>query len=414
MTEFQPYAVTDIAPVPGTIKADYDDFVVEEVPLYLPSGAGDHVYITIEKQGLTTGRAVRDIAQALGVNPRDVGTAGLKDARGITRQTISIEHVDPAKVEALDIPRIKIVAVSRHGNKLRTGHLKGNRFTIKMRDTDLERLSDIQTILDRLAERGAPNYYGPQRFGNRGDTWAVGQALLRKDFRAAAEIIAGRAGALDEGRVLEARQLFDEKKWPEAASAWPNGFRECQVVCRGMQRFNGNAERAVMSIDKKMLGFYVSAFQSKLFNDVLSKRVHEMHLVETGDAAWKHDNGAVFLVEDGAAEAPRAAAFEISPTGPIFGKKMKETTHRILELEQEVLRQSGFTIADFPTSGVLQCQGARRPLRFRPDGATVAAGADDRGNFFKLSFSLPPGTFATAVFREICKDTLVSAERFSE
>ena len=408
-----PYAVSDIAPIPGTIKADYDDFEVDEIPLYLPSGAGDHVYLTIEKQGLSTMRAVRDIATALGVNPRDVGVAGLKDARGITRQTLSIEHLDPRKAEALDLPRIRVVSVSKHTNKLRTGHLKGNRFTIKLRETDTDRLSDVQSILKRLHETGAPNYFGPQRFGNRGDTWEIGQALLRRDFDTAAALIAGKAGPSDEGRVLEARTLFDEGKWKEASRAWPRGFRESETVCRGMERFRGNAERAVMTLDKKMLGFYVSAFQSKLFNDVLAQRIGEMNLIETGDAAWKHENGAVFLVEDGAAEAPRAAAFEISPSGPIFGKKMKQPEGRIRALELCVLDASGFAETDFPTSGPLQCPGARRPLRFRPDDPSVSVGADDRGAFFKLSFSLPSGTFATAVLREICKDALVSAEHLT-
>lgn len=414
MQDSLPYSISDIAPVPGTVKADYDDFIVEEIPLYKPCGRGDHVYITIEKQGLSTLRAVRDIASALGVNPRNVGTAGLKDARGITRQTVSIEHADLKKVESLNIPRISILSASRHGNKLRTGHLKGNTFSIKLRDTDPNRLHDVQTILHRLSDRGAPNFYGPQRFGNRGDTWEIGSALLKKDFSAAAQIIAGRACDLDEGKVLEARRLFDEEKWKEAAAAWPGGFRESRDVCRAMHRFRGNAERAVMSLDKKILGFYVSAFQSKLFNEVLARRIEEMHLVETGDAAWKHENGAVFLVEDGAAEAPRAEAFEISATGPVFGKKMKQTAHRISELERDVLLQAEFSLEDFPSSGLLQCRGGRRPLRFRPENTSVFAGADDRGPFLGLTFSLPSGAFATSLLREICKDALVSAGRLYE
>ncbi len=409
-----PFSTTDIAPVPGTIKSDYEDFEVSEIPLYLPSGAGDHVYVTIEKRGLTTQRALRDMATALGGNPRDVGYAGLKDARGVTRQTFSFEHLDPHKAESLDIPRIRVLSVSRHTNKLRIGHLKGNRFSIKVRDTDAARLSDVQAVMTRLFETGAPNYFGPQRFGNRGDTWEIGGALLRGDFDAAAEIIAGRASDLDEGRVLEARRLFDEKKWDEAAAAWPGGFRECRVVCLGMQRFGGNAKKAVLALDKKALAFYLSALQSKLFNDVTATRLGEIHTVETGDAAWKHENGAVFLVEDGALEAPRARAFEISPTGPLFGKKMKQPAGRVLEIEREALSKAGFTEAEFGAPGPFQCQGARRPLRCRPEDPAASSGTDERGGFIQLAFSLPPGTFATAIVREICKDKMISADGLAE
>ncbi len=412
MTDLLPYLVSDIAPIPGTVKAEYDDFFVEEIPAYEPCGKGDHVYITFEKKGLSTLQAIRDIADALNVKARDVGVAGLKDSRGTTRQTVSIEHADPKKAEALNIPRISIISVSKHGNKLRTGHLRGNCFRIKLRDTDLSRENDLQTVMQSLASVGTPNYYGPQRFGNRGDTWEIGRALIKNDFAAAAEIIAGRAGERDEGRVLEARKLFDEQKWKEAASAWPGGFRECVVVCNGMSRFNGNAERAVMALDKKILGFYISAFQSKLFNDVLALRLGDINKVEIGDAAWKHENGAVFLVEDAIAEAPRAAAFEISPTGPLFGKKMKLPSHRIWEIEKGVLESYDLSLDTLPSSGPFQCPGARRPLRFRPENHSVSIGKDETGEYFLLSFALPPGTFATAVLREICKETLISIEHF--
>src|SRR5262245_61431504 len=122
-----PYLTQDVPGLAAAIKRRYEDFQVDEIPAYEASGSGDHVYFRIEKAGLSTMRAVHDISRALGVPSREIGLAGLKDARAVTRQTFSLEHADPDRVAALSIPRIKILSVSRHSNKLRIGHLHGNR-----------------------------------------------------------------------------------------------------------------------------------------------------------------------------------------------------------------------------------------------------------------------------------------------
>ena len=96
-----PYLTSDIPGVPAAIKRRYEDFEVEEIPAYQPSGSGDHVYFRIEKAGLSTMRAVNDIARALGVPARNIGLAGLKDARAVTRQMLSLEHANADRVAAL-------------------------------------------------------------------------------------------------------------------------------------------------------------------------------------------------------------------------------------------------------------------------------------------------------------------------
>ncbi|MEE8170660.1 MAG: tRNA pseudouridine(13) synthase TruD, partial [Phycisphaerae bacterium] len=245
-----PYLTRDVAPFPAAIKRRYEDFVVDEVPLYEPCGQGDHVYVRIEKTGLATMRAINDVARALDVPRRSIGVAGLKDARGVTRQTISIEHVDPARVEALRIPRIRVLSVSRHRNKLRRGHLRGNRFVIKLREAEPRRLPDVRAVLDVLVSRGVANYFGTQRFGLRGDTWCIGQSLLQEDYQTAVGLIAGRPGTADVGAVLKARQLFEQGEYDRAASTWPYGFREGARVCRTMARSRGNARRAILSLDR--------------------------------------------------------------------------------------------------------------------------------------------------------------------
>ncbi|MCH7813494.1 MAG: tRNA pseudouridine(13) synthase TruD, partial [Planctomycetes bacterium] len=174
-----PYQTADSPGIGGRIKTEARDFRVEELPLYRPSGTGTHTYFGIEKTGLTTQQAVSRLAAALGKRPRDVGYAGLKDARAVTCQTLSVEHVDPQRVERLDLPGIRIQWVDRHTNKLKLGHLAGNRFLIKIREVADPSLPGVEAVLAALTRRGLPNYFGPQRFGRRGDNAAIGRAALQ-------------------------------------------------------------------------------------------------------------------------------------------------------------------------------------------------------------------------------------------
>jgi tRNA pseudouridine13 synthase len=351
-------------------------------------------------------RAVNDIARALGVLSRDIGLAGLKDARAVTRQMLSVEHVDPANIKALDIPRIKVLSVSRHGNKLKIGHLRGNRFQIKLRECNPVRLMDIRAVLDILQKRGVPNYFGPQRFGSRGDTWQLGRGILMKDSQSVIDLMLGKPTAHDTGDVLQARQLYDAANFGASAKAWPYGFRDNARACRVMEKTHGNHRRALYAVDQRLKKFFVSAYQSHLFNHLLAERIGEIDKLMEGDLAYKHENGAVFRVEDAAAEGPRAAAFEVSPTGPIFGYRMTEAAGEPGRLEQEILAAEGISLDDFRFIKGMKVHGARRPLRFQLADLAVDAGADDHGPYVELAFTLSSGCYATMVLREICKEAM--------
>lgn len=394
----------DIAPVPGEIKRFYEDFVVEELPLYEPEGHGDHVFFRIEKEGLSTHRAVGDIARALGVRPGDIGVAGLKDAHAITRQTLSVEHIEPSRILALELPRIRVLSATRHPRKLRRGHLRANRFTIRLRGTDLSRIDDVRRILDVLARRGVPNYFGPQRFGARGDTGEVGRALMLGDADRALSLIAGSPGPEDTGDVRRARELFEAGDYRAAAEAWPRGYRHVARLSRAMAREKGDAARALRALDKGLRRFFVQAYQSWLFNQVVARRIDAIDDVMVGDLAVKHETGGVFEVEELEAERERARSFEISATGPLFGRKMRRPSGEPDRIEQEVLVEDGMRLEDFPERGPYRVDGARRALRFPVEDATVEAGSDEHGEFLVFRFTLPPGTYATALLREITGD----------
>lgn len=398
-----PYLTADLPGIGGEIKQRAEDFVVEEIPAYQPCGEGTHVYFFVEKSGLTTFDLVNKVAERLGKPSRDIGFAGLKDARAVTRQWLSVEHIEPERVKALEFPNAKVLDVSRHGNKLKLGHLRGNKFTIRVRgsdDADGARASEIMAV---LAKRGMPNYFGAQRFGVRGDNAFIGRAVLLGDFESAMAIMLGWPGKDDHGDIRRARQLYDEGKLAEARETWPYTSRQQKRVLQSLIKMRGNAKRAWRTVEMNLRRLMVSAFQSQLFNEVLADRIGELDRLVDGDIAMKHLNGACFVVEDAAGEQGRCDAFEISPTGPIFGHKVKRPTGPTRVVEDRVLGASGVGLEAFRVKDGMKFPGERRALRVCPADASVAAGSDQDGVFVALRFTLPPGCYATCVTREVCK-----------
>ncbi len=338
-----PYLTAELPGVGGHIRQQPEDFVVEEVPAYAPIGKGEHTYIRVEKRGLSTFALVQQLAEELGVRRRDIGYAGLKDTWAVTRQTLSVWNVPPARAEALTLENARVLWARRHTNKLRTGHLRGNRFTLRIRDVHPEAEARAAPILEMLAARGVPNGYGEQRFGNRGDNHWTGWALVRHDRPA-----------------LEARGV------------------------------------AHLSYRKRR--FFVSAFQSALFNRYLAERMAQgtMDDLLHGDLAKKHDTGGIFTVEDVAVERPRIPAWEISATGPLYGYKMMEPKYEAAALEATLLRRYELTPDDFAP---VKAPGTRRHLRYRPEDLEWRI--EDEGLI--VSFFAPSGSYATLLLRELMK-----------
>ena len=398
-----PYLTADLPGIGGVIKRYDEDFLVEEIPLYPPCGEGTHIYLFLEKRGLTTHAAIRELAGKLRRNPRDFGYAGLKDAHGVTRQMISIEHATPEDTASLSFSRICILSVDRHTNKIKLGHLSGNRFDLRVRDTIQAPLEAGRAIVDRLASRGVPNYFGSQRFGTRGDNAEIGRAVLCEDYGRAIAFMLGKPTEVDRGAARKARELFDTGDIAGAARAWSGKFPQTARICRAFEEFDGDAAKTWRSVDRSMRTLYLSAVQSDLFNRVVAKRLESLDKVMVGDVAWKHRNGACFGVEDAAAEQPRCDVFEISPSGPLYGRKMKAACGVPGEIETAILDASGLTMERLrPWSGK-GLSGARRPLRVPLGDPEVGFAEDEQGSFFRVSFQLPPGSYATAVTRELCK-----------
>jgi len=273
-----PYLTADLPGIGGVLRAQPEDFIVDEVPAYPASGAGDHVFARIEKRGVNTAEAVRRIARAVGAGERDVGVAGMKDRHAVTRQWISLPPpVTPEQALAFEDPEVRVLEALRHNHKLRTGHVKANRFVLRVRDVVPDALPRAQAILDVLARApGTPNWYGEQRFGRDGDN-------------------------AERGR----RIVLGEEKPPR---------------------------------DKKLARLLVSALQSELFNRWLSARMADglYTRVLAGDVLHKV-GGGLFTCEDAATDEARLQSGELVLTGPMFGVDMRAATGVAAEREAAIL-----------------------------------------------------------------------------
>ncbi len=336
-----PYATPDLPGSGGTLRGSPEDFRVDEVPAYLPSGAGPHLYVRIEKRGRTTPDALKAIARALGVPERDAGYAGLKDKDAVTTQWLSFPAArDPAPA-ALESPGLRVLELSRHANKLRAGHVRANRFAIAVRGGDA---GAARAAAAALAARGLPNFFGPQRFGRDGRNGAVGRALVTGE------------------------------RTPEA----------------------GRAAR-----DRFLRRLSLSAYQSLLVNRGLAERLADGLFAAAlrGDVMKKLDTGGLFDCEDPAVDGPRVARFEISPAGPMFGHRLRPASHDALAREERLLAAEDVSLADFARGGG-EAEGTRRAARLRVE---VAVEPLAEGDGYRASFELPKGSYATVVMRELVK-----------
>lgn len=407
------------ASIPGTggvIKRRHEDFLVEELPLYQPSGKGEHIYVFVEKRGLSTLALVDILAGHFGVPRHAVGFAGLKDSHAITRQVLSI-HTPGKKPEdfpMLTHPGVGVLWADLHDNKLRRGHLTGNRFSIRIRDVDPFLVRNVAQSLAILEKTGVPNRFGEQRFGLAKNNHLVGTALLANDFDGAARWL---LGPLPHAPTLnaEARARFAAGDFDGAASLYPRACRAERVVAGSLGR-GKDARQAFRALDDSTLGFFLSAAQSSVFNDVLDERLASgtLAMLIPGDIAMKRGSRACFQIDEPTAVAPdtiaRLASLDISPTGPMWGPSMMRTAGEVDARELSALARVGLSPESLKDALVAsRVEGERRPLRVALTDPDAEGGVDDHGPFIRVAFELPRGAYATVVLRELMKPADESA-----
>ncbi|HHY57731.1 MAG TPA: tRNA pseudouridine(13) synthase TruD [Chloroflexi bacterium] len=309
ITTALPYLTARLPGVGGALRATPDHFVVEEIGLYAAAGDGQHLYVNLTKVGLTTKEVAAQLERLFGLERGSVGFAGMKDKVATATQTFSLNvghkpaHFadEAAQRIAAELP-VKVNWVQFHHNKLRPGHLLGNRFTITV--TGLAVAPDIalqrgEAIAAEIRQRGLPNFFGVQRIGPEGGNVRQGLAVLL-----------------------------------------------------------GERQRA----DKWLRRFLISSYQSYLCNRYLVRRLEigAFDRLLRGDIAKKTTTGGMFAVEDVEAEQMRYAAHEINFTAPLYGPHMWMATAEAGALETEVLAAAPVTMAHFAQAHV---EGTRRAGR---------------------------------------------------
>ncbi|MBU3014008.1 tRNA pseudouridine(13) synthase TruD [Poseidonibacter lekithochrous] len=335
-------------------KQNKDDFVVTEVPLYEFSGEGEHLILKIRKKDLATWDALEIIAKYVGCKSRDIGYAGLKDKNAMTVQTISIHKQYEEKLKTFNHPNIKILETTYHNNKIKVGHLKGNKFFVRLKRVNVLDSRKIEAALGSIVTLGMPNYFGFQRFGIEGDNYKKGKAII-------------------EGTLKEKRRNLKQ--------------------------------------------MYINAYQSYLFNNWLSKRIEISKLVDafepkeiyeklnlpldvvkrmkkqkhplkimTGDLLSHYPFGKIFTIEDLETESDKFYDRDRVPTGLLSGKRVKNSIDLAYEIEKEY---------EAPTGE----DGARRFAWIFPED--VESNYKEDKNWMELKFTLPKGCYATELIAEI-------------
>lgn len=336
----------------GRLKERPADFEVVELPLFDSSAEGPHYYLTLTREGMSTREVCQSLATQLRVSKEQIGYAGLKDKQARATQTFSVElpRVGIKQIEqALAGGPLLIEAITRHQHKLRLGRLRGNRFRLRVSGCHEQARERLSAKLAVLERWGFPNFFGEQRFGESEDNVANGLRVLRGQMR---------------------------------PDAW-------------------------------LRGFLISAVQSHIFNLVLAARMRAGHFERllSGDVARIEPDGAFFSVEDLPTEQARFEAGEISFTGPLPGRQMREPGADALALERKVMREFDSDVGRL--LGRRQGpRGMRRAGRvFVSDFKVVAQAGESPGDLrgdlpgeLTLEFSLPPGCYATSIMRELMEE----------
>lgn len=328
----------------GVYKLHPEDFVVEEQIAFELSGEGEHLWCWVEKCGENTDWVLQQLAKWAGVSPARIGVAGQKDRHAVTRQWFSIQLpglADPDP-EALGIETVRILKMVRHQRKLQTGGLSGNRFELVIRQLEANP-EELQTRLQQIQQFGVPNYFGEQRFGFRGNN------------------------------LVKATDFLQGK----------------------MQRVKRNQK-----------SLYISAARSWLFNLVLSERIRlgNWNLFVYGDV-MQLEGSTRWFAEDGSDElAQRVESGDLHPTGPLVGKGELPSRQAVQALEEQIIQPYEVWIQGLEQLGLKQ---DRRALRVLPKEFVWQWLNDDNSEnntaALKVKFSLPAGSYATMVLREICQ-----------
>jgi len=335
-------------------KQNKDDFIVTEIPLYEFSGEGEHLILTIRKKDLSTWDMVGILSDYIGCKSKDIGYAGLKDKNAMTIQNISIPKQYEKKIDDFLHVNIKILNKTYHNNKIRVGHLKGNKFFVRLKRVFPMDAVKLEEALGAISNFGIPNYFGFQRFGIDGDNYLKGKEII------------------DGTRKEKNRKLK-------------------QMYINSYQSFLFNDWLS----NRIKISKLIVAFKPEEICDTLKMTKDEVKILKAqkhpfklflGDVMSHYPFGRIFHVEDIKSEAEKFNLRDRVPTGLLCGKKVKLAVANAREIEVQYDKK---TIVD----------GSRRFAWIFPN--EIESNFKEEKNWFELSFTLPKGSYATELIAEL-------------
>ncbi len=346
----------DHAPIDFYFKQSVRDFVVEEIPLYEFSGEGEHLVLHVRKKEMTTWDMIGAIAAFLGIKTKEIGYAGLKDKNAMTKQYISLHKQHEAKLEGFTHEKIKILEKHYHNNKIRIGHLKGNRFFIRLKKVTPVAAQKIDQALAHIKTQGMPNFFGFQRFGINGENSQKGEAISE--------------GRLKE-RNVKLRKMYLSAYQSHLFNLWLSRRIE---ISRMVESFTPKEIENVLNMPLHVI-------------ENMKAQTHFLKLMP-GDMMMHYPYGRVFGFDGSAEEAERFSARDAVPTGALCGKRLKNAEDWAHEIEKEFLRP-------------LNEDGVRRYAWVFPEN--IEAEYREAEAWYELHFTLPKGSYATVLIEELAK-----------
>lgn len=390
----------------GRLRESAEDFVVDEISP-APGNEGAHVICRLTKKDWELQRAVREIAKQLSISHRRIGWTGTKDKHAVTTQLISIYGIQEEDLSRVRLKDLEVVPVGRSTSPLTLGAHQANQFSIMIRKTTCPDLARVAAEVSGTCAQGLPNYFGIQRFGViRPITHLVGEQILRGDLEGAVDCYVGAACPDEPVDVRQARTAYSEDGDPlRALRSLPVPLTYERAMLHHLVSSPGDYSGALLSLPPRLLSMFVSAFQSHLFNMALSARMErdpEFFLPYPGDrllfANGKEDtvtestlNAARMQVERG-----RCRVAIMMPGSRCSHEKGDDDRTISLLIDSKGIDHESFSRAS--TLVGTRYDGALRPVSLNTDIHSATEGPD-----LKISFSLPPGQYATTVCREFMK-----------
>jgi tRNA pseudouridine13 synthase len=430
---------TQTAGVGGKIRGAVEDFQVEEVlvdgskaqinqseekrALGASLERQRHLLCVLVKRNWDTFIASKNVASQLGLGQNTLQIAGIKDAKAVTAQYVTIENQTMEDAAKVNVKDVSLRPIGYLRNPLSVFYLLGNSFTIKISGINQPETQVKEQVAQTIEEvnqvGGIPNFYGHQRFGTtRPITHYVGKAILRGDFEEAAMLFLAKPSPDEHPASRKARsELQTSHDFKAALENFPKQLRYERSMLNYLNNNPSDFTGAFHVLPLKLQALFVQAYQSYLFNRFLSERVKAglpLNRVEVGDfvvgverSGLPMVNVAKLVTSDSQAKTNEAmAAGKIRLALPIVGFKQKLSGGVMGELEQHVLAEESLNMDNFRVT-VNSKLGGRGGLRtaltpvkdFKLLGITEEAG----GLAVSLSFMLFRGCYATVLLREIMK-----------